>query len=129
MARVMDAALEIAERPWQWGHADCCTFACDVFLAVYGIDPMRDLRGTYDSVTGAARLVASRGGMRANIRQTLREAGLVPCEPREGALGMVTDSGGAQVAAICAAPGVWLCRTANGVGSRAAASEVHHVAL
>jgi hypothetical protein len=128
MARLMDVALRIAEQPWRWGESDCCTFACDVFREVYGIDPMSYVRGTYDSAASAARLIQSRGGMDLNVRKTLRDAGLVPCEPREGALGVVTDSGGVKVAAICAGPGVWLVRTANGISSRAQASEVHHVA-
>jgi hypothetical protein len=128
MARVMDVAIELAEMPWEWGQADCCTFACDVFARVYGIDPMADIRGTYDSAASAARLVAARGGMAHNVRATLRAAGLVPCEPREGALGVITDTGGAMVAAICAAPGVWLARTATGISSRVVATEVHHVA-
>jgi hypothetical protein len=128
MARLMDVALHIAEQPWKWGESDCCTFACDVFREVYGIDPMADIRGTYNSALSAARLIESRGGMDINVRKTLRDAGLVPCEPREGALGVVTDTGGAKVAAICAAPGVWLARTATGISSRVQATEVHHVA-
>lgn len=129
MARVMDVALRVAELPWVWGRNDCCTFACDVFAEVYGIDPMADIRGTYDSAITAARLVVQRGGMDTNVRKTLRDAGLVPCSPREGALGVVTDTGGRKAAAICAGSGLWLARTTNGMSSRATASEVHHVAL
>jgi hypothetical protein len=126
MARVMEAALRHAEALWAWGQSDCCTFACDVFCDVYGIDPMANIRGTYDSAAGAARLVRSRGGMEANVRRTLREAGLVPCEPREGVLGVVTDAAsGLAAAAICAEPGVWLVRTETGLTSRPAATEAH----
>jgi len=129
MARVMEVALEIADRPWVWGQSDCCTFACDVFAAVYGFDPMASIRGTYSDQISAARLIRSRGGMMENVRRTLRDAGLVPCEPREGALGAVVEPDGTVVAAICARPGVWIVRTMRGLSSRGQAVEVHHVPL
>jgi hypothetical protein len=129
MARVMDVALSLSEVPWEWGQSDCCTFACDVFAALYGIDPMAGLRGTYGSAAGAARLIQSRGGMEANIRRTLRDAGLAPCDPREGALGAVRDTGGLVLAGIyCGATGLWLVRTTTGLTSRRGGTEVHHVA-
>lgn len=128
MAGLMDVALRIAERPWKWGETDCCTFACDVFAEVYGIDPMAPLRGRYDNLMGAGRLIHEAGGLEPLSRKLLRDAGLKPCEPREGALGVVTDTGGAKAAAICVASGLWLARTATGISSRVQATEVHHVA-
>lgn len=41
-------------RPFAWGSFDCCTFACDAVVATTDVDPMAELRGTYDDVRSAA---------------------------------------------------------------------------
>lgn len=49
----IDAAEAAMLRPWKWGEADCCTSACDAFLALWGVDPMAELRGAYTTEAGA----------------------------------------------------------------------------
>src|SRR3990170_2470650 len=59
----LDAAIEAARvRPWRWGDHDCVLFAADLVLAMTGIDPMRGLRGRYNTAIGAARIIRRTGG-------------------------------------------------------------------
>lgn len=75
-------ALEAAEaamcRPWKWGKADCCTGACDAFLALHGIDPMAPLRGRYASEAEAEALIDARGGWAVMTQGLADAAGLAP---------------------------------------------------
>lgn len=55
----------LAERraqPFAWGVQDCCLFAADAVLTLWGIDPAEGLRG-YRSASGAARIVKQLGGI------------------------------------------------------------------
>ena len=124
MARVMEVALDVMDRPWQWGEADCCTAACDVFLRLHGVDPMAHLRGRYATKTGAMRLIASFGGFVPMARALAEKSGLVPCEPRPGAIGATKEN-----LVICARPCVWLGKTENGMATASLPLEVmFHVA-
>jgi len=58
------AAL-LAERerlPFAWGERDCCLFAADCVLAVTGVDPAAELRGTYATAGEAGTLLFQRFG-------------------------------------------------------------------
>ena len=46
-----------------WGQRDCVLFAADAVQAMTGVDHAVEYRGTYDSATGAARLLAKLGGV------------------------------------------------------------------
>ena len=123
MARVMEVALDVMDRPWQWGEADCCTSACDVFLRLHGVDPMAHLRGTYHTKTAALRLIAKFGGFQAMAHALAERAGLVPTEPRPGALGATSES-----LVICARPCVWLGKTEHGLGTVMPPEVMYYVA-
>lgn len=54
-----------ARAPFAWGSQDCCLFVCDAIAAMTGHDPAWDVRGSYRTERGAARLVKRLGGMAA----------------------------------------------------------------
>jgi hypothetical protein len=66
---MMDLALlpEILEKyrvePFTWGQLDCCLFAANVIRDMTGHDYAEDLRGTYDTQFGAARVLHRYGGL------------------------------------------------------------------
>lgn len=100
MARELDpmaVALEVMDRPWQWGVADCCTAACDVFHRLHGIDPMAPLRGTYSSRLGAVRAIRARGGWLSMAEGLAAEAGLVVSDGAPGEIGLTKWHGGAAL--------------------------------
>jgi hypothetical protein len=51
--------------PFAWGAHDCCLWAADVVEALTGVDHAATWRGTYDTASAAARLVAELGGVQA----------------------------------------------------------------
>jgi hypothetical protein len=123
MARVMAVALDVMDRPWVWGESDCCTAACDVFLRLYGTDPMRSVRGSYSTQVGAARLILSYGGMLRMAETLARREGLVRGTPRQGSLGVHKNS-----LVICVRPWVWLGKSATGMVTLQDAEVAYHVA-
>ena len=96
---------------WQWGLADCCTAASDVFLALWGVDPMAELRGTYEDAGSAARLIARRGGFLALCEAAARSSGLVAGAGRPGDIGLSAAGAGGgpdgRAMLICVKPGAW----------------------
>ena len=44
-----------AALPFEWGHADCMTVLCDWIHRVRGVDPARDVRGTYYDLLSCER--------------------------------------------------------------------------
>jgi len=123
MARVMEIALDVMDRPWQWGAADCCTATCDVFLRLHGIDPMRTLRGTYATKREALKIIASFGGFGSMVEALARETGLVETDARPGAIGATAES-----LVICARPRVWLGKTEHGLTTVPPPKVMFHVA-
>lgn len=57
--------------PFAWGLNDCALFAADWVLDCTGVDPMTDLRGSYATSEGAAKVLARHGGLRALVRDRL----------------------------------------------------------
>ena len=116
MALVMAVCLEVMDRPWRWGAADCCTAACDVFSRLHGVDPMQPLRGRYSSRVGAMRLVTQEGGWLTMGEKLARRAGLVASEGGAGDIGVIRAEG--QLAlGICLAPGVWAAKDEAGMAT------------
>ena len=112
----MTVCLEVMDRPWQWGAADCCTAACDVFQRLHGIDPMEPLRGRYISRVGAMRLVALDGGWLAMGDKLAARSGLVDSDGREGDIGIIRT--GDQLAlGICTSPGIWAAKSETGLST------------
>lgn len=93
MARVIDACEAVMLRPWEWGRADCCTAACDVFMRLHGLDPMQPLRGRYSTRLGALRLIAQEGGWEAMAARLAARVGLVEGNGGAGEIGLVVSEG------------------------------------
>ncbi|BBU58493.1 DUF6950 family protein [Mameliella alba] len=123
----MMQVLPIFARPFAWGAVDCCLAASDAFRAVHGVDPMRGIRGTYDSLRGALRVIRARGGFERMAQDQAAAAGLLPGLGAPGEIGLVAPedvplTGGGL--AFCGAPGVWWMKSETGLVSvgRVAAS-------
>ena len=115
MARVLAVALEVMDRPWCWGEADCCTAACDVFARLHGVDPMAPLRGRYHSGARAARLIAQWGGWLAMGDGLAERAGLVRVAcGQPGDIGIIRDAQGALALGIRTERG-WAGKTRQGM--------------
>lgn len=108
---VLGAVLDVMDRPWCWGAADCCTAACDVFERLHGIDPMRSLRGLYVTRTGAARIIAQRGGFVAMAEGLA--VGLHASIGKPGDIGVIEMDNGPALA-ICIARRQWAGKTETG---------------
>lgn len=93
MARVMAVCMDVMDRPWEWGAADCCTAACDVFQRLHGIDPMDPLRGRYSSRLGALRLIAQEGGWLEMGQRLADRAGLILSGGEPGDIGVIVTQG------------------------------------
>lgn len=94
-------------RPFEWGHSDCCTRACDVFRALHGVDPMAPLRGRYDGPVGAARLIRSYGGWQAMCATLAARAGLIDGVAASGAALGLVQNGPRDFALGIAVAGGW----------------------
>ena len=122
MAPVMAVALDVMDRPWEWGEADCCTSVCDVFFRLYGIDPMACLRGKYSTKLGAIRKINSYGGFIPMSKVLADQHDLHECEPKVGAIGAIDSS-----LLICVKPDLWLGKTLHGLSPVSSASVAYHV--
>lgn len=103
---------------WQWGVRDCCSSAADVFLALHGIDPMAEVRGTYSTAIGAYRLIRDWGGFPAMADAMARIAGLEIGTGQPGEIGLSEpgNAGGPDGRAmlICIQPGQWAGKSEMG---------------
>jgi len=89
--------------PFQWGHHDCCLFACDAIKVVTGIDPAWEVyRGQYDSALTAARLLAASGGVEGIAAMVCESQGFLEINAayiQRGDVGLVDlDASGNPVA-------------------------------
>jgi len=113
----MAVCLDVMDRPWRWGAADCCTAACDVFLRVHGVDPMEPLRGRYSTRLGAMRHIAQEGGFLAMGNRLADRAGLVRVDDaRPGDIGVIRDGSGVLALGICTEAG-WVGKSERGLAS------------
>lgn len=55
----------VRHKRFEYGVFDCCLFGADWIQAVSGYDPAEDLRGTYSTKGGAAKIILRAGGMKA----------------------------------------------------------------
>lgn len=62
--------------PPGWGTNDCCLFASTCCEAVTGIDPARQLRGTYSTKAEAEAIIAAAGGIAALVEAQFKLNGL-----------------------------------------------------
>ncbi len=82
-ARLHESVDAARGRPFVWGGADCCLFACDCILAMTGVDPAAHFRGRYKSAAGARRsLQAFAGaGLAATVERITRELAMPEIPP------------------------------------------------
>lgn len=123
--QVVAEVERVMSRPFAWGSCDCCSAACDVFLALWGFDPMASLRGRYTGATGAARALHQNGGLGPWAARVAAAAGLSPGHAPGGfALGGVD---GRASLLICIEPGMWAGKSLRGFALlRAAEMGWHH---
>jgi hypothetical protein len=67
---------ELAARPWAWGQCDCTMAVATWIERIYGVDPLRQYRGSYDSPLSAKRAAKRAGGFLPALGALLDEAGL-----------------------------------------------------
>lgn len=65
-----------AETDFVWGYFDCLLLLADWIKEQRGVDPAADLRGTYATMTGAAKIVRNAGGMVKLVEGRVKAAGL-----------------------------------------------------
>jgi len=114
MIGVMGAVFEVMARRWEWGVADCCTSASDVFARLHGVDPMAALRGRYSTAFGAARVIAAEGGFVRMCEAQASLAGLHDGNGAAGEIGVIRIDDKQLALAICTAPGIWQGKTLGG---------------
>lgn len=114
MARELIEAANVMDAPWEWGVADCCTSACDVFEALHGIDPMAELRGKYDSQLGAAKEIIKRGGFIKMCESLAFQAKLEQGEGKAGEIGVARLPDGNYALVIAIADNTWAGKTETG---------------
>ena len=114
MAGVMAVCMDVMDRPWRWGEADCCTAACDVFLRMHGVDPMEPLRGRYSTYREARRVISQEGGWLPMAESLASRSGLTGCAGMVGCIGVVRDARGALALGILTELG-WAGKTEHGM--------------
>lgn len=103
--------------PLDWGLRDCCTCACDVWLALGRPDPMAPLRGRYASQAEAVALIRSLGGWETMVRGLAARAGLRPGSGAAGEIGLVRVSectGTGFALALSLGPRRWAVKAGGG---------------
>lgn len=60
-ARLATEIERARSRTFEWGKFDCALFACDCVLAVTGVDPAAEFRGTYSTEDEARKLLGTEG--------------------------------------------------------------------
>lgn len=77
-ADALGAARAEMAGPFRWGTADCASAALAAFARLTGLDLMGEVRGSYDSALGAARILRGAGGYLPWMAGRAAAAGLRP---------------------------------------------------
>lgn len=86
--------------PFAWGKSDCITRIADLSLAMTGVDPMVDLRGSYDSAAGSAGVLKDLGFKDIEAALAKHFEPVAPAMARRGDCGIVvTQAGNREVKA------------------------------
>lgn len=80
--------------PFAWGKSDCITRIADLALAMTHVDPMLDLRGTYDSAAGSAGILKDLGFDDIEAALAANFEGCAPSMARRGDCGIVVTEAG-----------------------------------
>ena len=110
----MAAVMRHMSGRFQWGVADCCVSACDIFRDLWGVDPMGDLRGAYGTGAEARSLIS--GGLTWVAMEMARKAELEPVYSlTPGAIGVLEDRKRPSALVICTGDR-WAQKSLTGVG-------------
>jgi hypothetical protein len=86
------------DTPFEWGVHDCTLFAVDAGIEIMGVDLAADYRGRYSDESGAARIIAEAGSLRALVGRHAAE--INPKMAQRGDWVMVEQCG-ADALAVC----------------------------
>lgn len=92
--------------PFAWGSNDCCCFVADAIAAMTGTDLATSWRGTYDSETGAARVLVPYGSVYGLAVAKLGQPLDVPALAQRGDVVWVAPDG-RQMLGIVTGGGDW----------------------
>ncbi|HYD66163.1 DUF6950 family protein [Azospirillum sp.] len=76
--RLKNYLSSLAGRRWQPGALDCGVFMADWVMAVRGVDPIADVRGTYSSEREFRRILRREGGFARSCARRLAAVGYAP---------------------------------------------------
>jgi hypothetical protein len=115
---VLAAVERVMLRPWDWScDHHCLGDASDVFRALWGVDPMAQLRGEARTFGAARRIIMGFGGMARLAETVFPAAGLARCDAAPGAIGIGPSGGslfGGLAALVCIKPGLWAGKSVDG---------------
>lgn len=119
--------------PFCWALNDCALFAADCVQELTGTDLAADLRGSYGSAEGAARVLARHGGLLELVRARL-PVYVSPLQAHRGDVVCVSiidpeTSRGTYTLGIVAGNGSWASPGARHIEYRPMAEVVHAFAV
>lgn len=87
LAAALEAAVERAETNYaEWGKDDCVLWCANVLRDGAGIDPVPTIRGKYDSLAGAHKMIGKQG-LAAGMRYRARKFGWKRVDPKKAQIG------------------------------------------
>lgn len=116
---VLETVEAVMLRPFEWGPCDCCSAACDVFVRLWGFDPMSPVRG-YVGARDAARVI---GGDLGALADRLAVEARLTSGHASGGLALSVDG---RSLLICITPGQWAGKTKGGFAILRAADRGWH---
>lgn len=122
--RVMAEIERVMSRPFAWGPCDCCSAACGVFHALWGIDPMASVED-YQGPLQAARLMRRYGGLE-NLSDILTSAAGLQSGHAIGGLAITPATSRHRAILICIQPGLWAGKSKSGFAIVHAAEKGWH---
>ena len=97
--QILERAVQDArDRTFEWGKFDCCMWACDVVLAITGLDVAALFRGQYNSRNSMAKMLKRKGAFSLSslcgtVARAHRMPEIPPLSARRGDLVLVKESG------------------------------------
>lgn len=118
--KLIDFLHRSAERPFAYGRNDCSLLLAGWWKCIHGVDPARELRGTYSTDAEKDALLEREGGLLALVERLAAGVGAPVTEtPSLGDFGVI-EHHGKPFGAICAGTAgpslCWAIRTEKGVG-------------
>ncbi|MEH4929999.1 DUF6950 family protein [Enterobacter cloacae] len=101
------AVIRAAEkRPFLWGEHDCCLFAADCAEAMTGENFADGWRGTYDSETGAKKVLLRGGGSLEKVLAKYLDE--VPVKMAQRGDIAIVENAGTRCAGVIYGGAVWV---------------------